>query len=270
MIKGKWICLPFLFAAMLLFAGCATQNYEVVVSPAGTVDFAIELAVNAEDYQKLVSYNIDLQNRLKQDAGSASPLKRVNVLFQEIGAVYSEQGFTVAPVEDAANVGMRAQKKYESVRAFVEDCEKLQKLGICGLKPSITKDQTLFRDVYTFDGQLVYLEDPDVSKMSPENRKMLEGLIRPEKLRAKVAVTMPGDLIALPHGQPHSSGGSVELVYGTEKSTPVRLRTSVLNTPMVTLAGLLGAVIVGGLSVVAARKMRIRRAEKKEKEFYAA
>lgn len=266
--KAMTVFFGVLFA--LLSAGCSTQKYTVEVGENQSVRLTIDAAMGSDQTEKLSLYGISAEGALKQDESSTDPLKKIPALLQELGAVYASKGFTVSPLNEAAETGLRAVKTYDTIQAFNEELKVLNEAGLCGLNGTLSQSSALTASTWQFSGELNFIEDPDYLSLTQEEKDLLAGVFDFSNFKAEARITLPGEISAVDGGS-QERGNTILFTkpYQSGDTVYVRVRTMVQNTMLLNSLYGIAALAAAGLLFVLVRFGRKKKLEKEERDFYA-
>lgn len=266
MKKVKKILLILITLMLLVFTGCANQNYELVVNSDDSARFTIRYMIDKDTYDLLSSYDIDMGYTFEQSEKSTNPIERCNVLFQEIASVFHEQGFEITDINDSVNIGFEATKNYNTIEELNKDIQNLYDKELIKLKGTVNISESLLNKTYLFSGSVEYNLDSDAKIDENEKSKLLE-VYDVSGLEATVSLKMPGNLVAH-DGTIEDSMAKYKVAYNDNKEVPVHLKTAIQNTLVKNIITIAIAVFVFIGIILGSRYLKKKKEEKKRRELY--
>lgn len=160
-IKKKIIII--LSIIVVFLTGCTRQEYNININDNNSVDFTIKVLISKESYNLISSFGIDineLEENKQKETGTS--IDTINALFQETARMLHNYGFNITTLDDAVEVGFKAEKSYLTIEEFNSEIKKLCDNNLSGLALDIQyTDKTNLKE-YKAYGTLDYLIDKDM------------------------------------------------------------------------------------------------------------
>lgn len=254
---------------MLIFTGCGSQEYNIVINDDETCTVDVRLSISKDAYSLIGSYGMDM-TAINADKSIyyGGSVENVDVLFQEVANEYATFGYSISPVDDAFSLGFEASKLYQTPSDLNKEILLMKNKGISGLSFEIGKSETNTSKEYTLYGELEYMLDPDISMTNEVISENIVNMIGLSGLTAKATVSMP----------PETTVSAMDGVYENQEftwfatiesteATPVHIISSYTNSSLIMLFGVIVFLVVAIIIFFVLRKVKLIRDKKSEPEY---
>lgn len=260
-IKNKIIIL--LSVLMVFLTGCTRQEYNVSINDNNSVDLTIKVLISKESYNLISTFGIDI-NELEENkqVDTGTEIDKINALFQETAMMFHEYGFNITTLDDAVEIGFKAEKSYLTIDEFNTEIKKLCDNNLCGLNLDIQHTDKTNLQEYKAYGTLDYLIDKDMGLSDETIKTYFDEQYDTSNMTAVAYINMPLSTPITNHDGVESNNGiSWETSY-SEGQKEVHIISLLKDNTTFYIIGVVSFVIllVVGFFIIRALKF------KKEKE----
>lgn len=261
-IKNKLILIFMCITMMLGLSACTSQTYTVKINNDDTVNMAIEISLDMDTYKTLGSFGVDLNKLEESKADTGTYIDNINALFQETAAYLNSYGYEIKSLDDAIQVGIKAEKTYKNLDEFNAEIKQIYEDGNSGFNLEIMKTETMTKTEYKAYGTLSYYLDPDSNLTDEKIKAYFDEQYDSSGMVANVYIYMPTSTKVSATDGDSSTGiaGAIHWQAKYDKSeTPVHAISQYTDTTLYYIIAVVAIVVIVIVVFFVLRTMKIKK-----------